>query len=176
MKFMINGALTIGTLDGANIEIREAVGAENFFLCGMSAEEVVQAHRQYDPGAIVAADDDLREVMEVLQSNQFSLSEPGIFGPIIDGILNPQDAWMTAADFASFVAAQRRAASTFLDRNRWAQMSILNTAASGHFSSDRTIREYNDDIWRLEPVATITEKSTYHEPQQAARNTTTTRS
>jgi starch phosphorylase len=158
MKFMINGALTIGTLDGANIEIREAVGAENFFLCGMSAEEVAQARPQYDPGAIVAADDDLREVMEVMQSNQFSLSEPGIFDPIIEGILSPQDAWMTAADFASFVAAQRLAASTFQDRERWTQMSIYNTAASGRFSSDRTIREYNDDIWRLQPVATVTEK------------------
>ena len=158
MKFMINGALTIGTLDGANIEIREAVGAENFFLCGMSAEEVAQARPHYDPAAIVAADADLREVMEVLQSNQFSLSEPGIFDPIIEGILSPQDAWMTAADFASFVAAQRLAASTFQDRDRWTQMSIYNTAASGRFSSDRTIREYNDDIWRLERVATVTEK------------------
>ena len=90
--------------------------------------------------------------MEVLQSNQFSLSEPGIFDPIINGILSPHDAWMTAADFGSFVSAQRLAARTFLDRDRWTQMSILNTAASGCFSSDRTIREYNDDIWHLEPL------------------------
>ncbi|MDH3219769.1 MAG: glycogen/starch/alpha-glucan phosphorylase [Gammaproteobacteria bacterium] len=152
MKFMINGALTIGTLDGANIEIRDAVGADNFFLCGMTAEEVVQMRRQYDPKAIVAADDDLREVMEVLQSGQFNQSEPGIFDPIIDSILSPHDAWMTAADFASFVAAQRRVATSFRDRERWTEMSILNTAASGRFSSDRTIREYNRDIWRLEPV------------------------
>jgi len=128
----------------------------------MSAEEVAQARPQYDPAAIIAADDDLREVVEVLQSNQFSLSEPDIFDPIINGILSPHDAWMTAADFASFVTAQRLAAKTFLERDRWTQMSILNTAASGRFSSDRTIREYNDDIWRLEPVAPVTDKT--HQP------------
>ncbi len=152
MKFMINGALTIGTLDGANIEILDAVGADNFFLCGMSAKEVANTRPHYNPKEIVAADDDLREVMEVLQSGQFNSSEPGIFDPIIDGILSPQDPWMTAADFASFTAAQRLAADTFLDRKLWTNMSIQNTAASGHFSSDRTIREYNEDIWRLEPV------------------------
>ena len=158
MKFMINGALTIGTLDGANIEIREAVGEDNFFLCGMSAEEVAQTRAHYDPAAIVAADDDLREVMQVLQSNHFSSSEPGVFDPVIDSILSPHDAWMTAADFASFVAAQRQAATAFRQPDRWARMSIHNTAASGRFSSDRTIREYNDDIWRLEPVAPGTAK------------------
>jgi starch phosphorylase len=153
MKFMINGALTIGTLDGANIEIRDAVGAENFFLCGMSADEVVAARPQYNPAAIVAADDDLREVMEVLQSGQFNLSEPGIFDPVIDSILSPQDPWMTAADFASLVSAQRQVANCYQDRDHWTRMSILNTAASGRFSSDRTIGEYNDEIWHLEPVA-----------------------
>ena len=153
MKFMINGALTIGTLDGANIEIRDAVGADNFFLCGMSADEVVAARMQYNPAAIVAADDDLREVMEVLQSGQFNLSEPGIFDPVIDGILSPQDPWMTAADFTSLVSAQRQVASCYLDRERWTRMSILNSAASGRFSSDRTIREYNNEIWHLQPVA-----------------------
>jgi len=153
MKFMINGAITIGTLDGANIEIREAVGAENFFLCGMNAEQVAQMRGDYDPAAIVAADDDLREVMQVLQSGQFNQSEPGIFDPIINTILSPDDPWMTAADFASFVAAQRRVASAFKDREQWTRMSILNTAASGRFSSDRTIREYNDEIWRLEAVS-----------------------
>ena len=152
MKFMINGAITIGTLDGANIEIREAVGADNFFLFGLNAEEVAKTRKQYDPQAIVAADDDLGEVMEVLQSGHFNLSEPGIFDPIIDSILSPHDAWMTAADFGSFIAAQRRVASTYLDSERWTEMSILNSAASGRFSSDRTIREYNEDIWRLEPV------------------------
>jgi starch phosphorylase len=91
--------------------------------------------------------------MQVLQSGQFNQSEPGIFDPIINAILSPDDPWMTAADFASFVAAQRRVASAFQDREQWTRMSILNTAASGRFSSDRTIREYNDDIWRLESVS-----------------------
>jgi starch phosphorylase len=152
MKFMINGALTIGTLDGANIEIRDAVGEENFFLCGMNAEEVAAARANYDPAAIVSADADLREVMEVLQSGQFNRAEPGIFDPVIDSILSPQDPWMTAADFASLVAAQRRVADCYRDRDRWTRMSIHNSAASGRFSSDRTIREYNADIWRLEAV------------------------
>jgi starch phosphorylase len=129
------------------------VGAENFFLCGMNAEQVAQMRGDYDPAAIVAADDDLREVMQVLQSGQFNPSEPGIFDPIINTILSPDDAWMTAADFASFVAAQRRVANAFRDRQQWTRMSILNSAASGRFSSDRTIREYNDEIWRLEPVS-----------------------
>jgi len=152
MKFMINGALTIGTLDGANIEIREAVGADNFFLCGMNADEVVAARSNYNPAAIVSANADLREVMEVLQSGQFNRAEPGIFNPVIDSILSPHDPWMTAADFTSLVAAQRSVADCYRDRERWTRMSILNSAASGRFSSDRTIREYNADIWRLEPV------------------------
>jgi starch phosphorylase len=152
MKFMMNGALTIGTLDGANIEIRDAVGSENFFLCGLNAEEVAATRPHYDPNAIVAADDNLRAVMEALQSGQFNPSEPGIFDPVIDAILSPRDPWMTAADFASLVATQRQAAAVYRDRDQWTRMSILNCAASGHFSSDRTIKEYNADIWRLEPV------------------------
>jgi starch phosphorylase len=155
MKFMMNGALTIGTLDGANIEIRDAVGPENFFLCGLNAEEVVATRPRYDPKSIVAADTDLAEVIEALQSGQFNLSEPGIFDPIINAILSPQDPWMTAADFASLIAAQRQAASVYRDRDQWTRMSILNTAASGRFSSDRTIKDYNTDIWRLEPVAVV---------------------
>jgi starch phosphorylase len=154
MKSMINGALTIGTLDGANIEIRDAVGAENFFLFGLNAEEVATTHAHYQPKAIVAADSNLREVMQVLQSGQFNTSEPGIFDPIIDAILSPHDPWMTAADFAEFISAQRRVADTYRDTKQWTTMSIHNTAFSGRFSSDRTIREYNDDIWHLEPVKT----------------------
>ena len=106
----------------------------------------------YKPKAIVAANDNLREVMEVLQSGQFNASEPGIFDPIINAILSPHDAWMTAADFASFTTAQRRVAETYRDQDYWTKMSICNTALSGQFSSDRTICEYNDDIWHLKPV------------------------
>ena len=153
MKFMINGALTIGTLDGANIEIREAVGDENFFLFGLNAEEVAETRANYRPESIVAADNNLREVMSVLQSGQFNASEPGIFDPIIHAILSPNDPWMTAADFAGFVAAQREVADTFRDSALWTRKSILNTACSGRFSSDRTIREYNEDIWHLEAIS-----------------------
>lgn len=152
MKFMINGALTIGTLDGANIEIRDAVGEENFFLFGLNAEEVAAKRVDYHPEAIVAADKDLQEVIEVLKSGQFNAAEPGIFDPVVNAILSPQDPWMTLADFSDFVAAQRRVAIAYRDRDDWVKMSILNTARSGHFSSDRTIKEYNNDIWRLESV------------------------
>jgi starch phosphorylase len=152
MKFMMNGALTIGTLDGANIEIREAVGEDNFFLFGLDAKEVAAMRPRYKPESIVAANSDLNEVMELLKSGQFNKSEPGIFNPVINAILSPQDPWMTAADFAGFVEAQRRVAESYKDQELWTRKSILNTASSGRFSSDRTINEYNQEIWHLQPV------------------------
>jgi len=153
MKFMMNGALTIGTLDGANIEIREEVGAESFFLFGLTAEQVDATRGHYDPVSIIAADEDLRRVLHLLQSGHFNLFEPGIFDPIIYSITSPQDPWLTAADFRSFVEAQRKVAEAYRDEERWTRMSILNTAASGKFSSDRTILDYNRDIWHLPQVA-----------------------
>ncbi|MCX7627961.1 MAG: glycogen/starch/alpha-glucan phosphorylase [Methylophilaceae bacterium] len=152
MKFMMNGALTIGTLDGANIEIREEVGAENFFLFGLTAEEVEALRNHYDPNAIIEADEDLKRVMRLLESRHFNLFEPGIFEPIIHSIRNPHDPWMTAADFRSFVEAQQRVAEAYRDQESWTRMSILNTAASGRFSSDRTIKDYNREIWQLPTV------------------------
>ncbi len=153
MKFMMNGAVTIGTLDGANIEIREAVGAEYFFLFGLTAEQVERTRHDYDPGAIIATDPDLRGVIELLESGQFSQFEPGIFAPLLAGIRNPADPWLTAADFRSYVNAQAEVDQVFQARERWLTMSIRNTAASGRFSADRTIRDYNRDIWQLSPVA-----------------------
>ncbi len=153
MKFMMNGALTIGTLDGANIEIREEVGAENFFLFGLTAEEVEAKRGNYDPAAIIAADEDLKRVMNLLQCGHFNLFEPGIFDSIMHSITSPHDPWMTAADFRSYVDAQHRVAQAFRDQDQWARMSILNVAASGRFSSDRTILDYNRDIWHLPQVA-----------------------
>jgi len=152
MKFMMNGAVTIGTLDGANIEIRDHVGADNFFLFGLTAEEVERTRAHYDPNAIINNDPPLLEVMSLLESGHFSQFEPGIFDPIIRSIRSPQDPWLTAADFDSYWRAQQLAAETYLDRERWLRMSILNTAHSGYFSSDRTIAEYNRDIWKLDPV------------------------
>lgn len=151
MKFMMNGAVTIGTLDGANIEIRDAVGAENFFLFGLQSHEVAEARRHYDPARIIASDRDLAAVMAMLEAGVFNADEPGLFAPIIDSIRNPQDQWLTAADFSGFVDAQRRAGALFQDQSQWQRVSVLNTASSGHFSSDRTIRSYAKEIWHLPP-------------------------
>lgn len=152
MKFMMNGALTIGTLDGANIEIREEVGAENFFLFGLTAEEVERKKGSYDPGAIIESNEDLRRVMQFLESGYFNRFEPGIFDAVIDSVRSPFDPWMTAADFPSYIEAQRSAAMAYRDLEHWTRMSILNTAASGKFSTDRTIGDYNREIWGLAPV------------------------
>jgi len=152
MKFMMNGAVTIGTLDGANIEILEEVGADNFFLFGMTAEAVEASRHHYDPNAIIQNDPDLARVMALLESGHFNLSEPGLFDPIINAIRSPSDPWLVAADFRSFIDAQARAAAAYRDHERWTRMSILNTASSGKFSTDRTMAEYNKDIWKLTPV------------------------
>ncbi|AGA88978.1 glycogen/starch/alpha-glucan phosphorylase [Thioflavicoccus mobilis 8321] len=155
MKFMMNGAVTIGTLDGANIEIRDQVGDENFFLFGLTAEEVEGLRPHYDPGAIIAGDRRLREVMHLLESGHFNQFEPGIFDAIIHSIRSPHDPWMTAADFGSYVEAHEQAGHAYRDQERWLRMSILNCAHSGRFSSDRTISEYNEDIWKMMPVAPL---------------------
>ena len=152
MKFMMNGAITIGTLDGANIEIREQVGEENFFLFGLTAEEVERTRGNYDPNGIIAHDPALLEVMTLLEAGHFSQFEQRVFDPIIQGIRSPHDPWLTAADFDHYRRAQAEAAAAYADRERWLRMSILNTAHSGFFSSDRTIGEYNRDIWKLEPI------------------------
>lgn len=152
MKFMMNGALTIGTLDGANIEIRAEVGAENFFLFGLSAHEVEERRRYYDPAAIIAADEHLGRVMSLLQSGHFNQFEPGIFDSLIEAIRNPEDPWMVAADFDGYRIAQEEVSRAYRDQQKWTRMSILNTACSGKFSTDRTMHQYNEDIWRLRPV------------------------
>jgi len=152
MKFMMNGAVTIGTLDGANIEIREEVGDDNFFMFGLTAQEVEETRSHYNPAAHVAADENLARVMNLLRSGHFNLFEPGLFDPVIDSIINPTDPWLTAADFSSYVAVQRQIAEAYRDRERWVRMSIINSGRSGKFSTDRTIREYNRDIWGLPQV------------------------
>nr|MBS0020188.1 glycogen/starch/alpha-glucan phosphorylase [Gammaproteobacteria bacterium] len=152
MKFMMNGAVTIGTYDGANIEILEAVGERNFFLFGLRAEEVEARKPLYDPNAIIEADEDLRRVMQMLESGHFNQFEPGIFDAISGSVRNPHDPWMTAADFRAFADAQGRVAAAHQDTEHWTRLSILNAAHSGWFSTDRTMREYNRDIWKLDPV------------------------
>ena len=155
MKFMMNGAITIGTLDGANVEIREAVGADNFFLFGHTVEEIEAMRGKYDPQSIIDGDPDFRRVMDLLESGHFNQFEPGIFDAIIQSIREPADPWMTAADFRGFVDAQQRAEEAYRDVEQWTRMSILNTACSGGFSTDRTMRDYNDDIWHLEPIVDV---------------------
>jgi starch phosphorylase len=149
MKFMMNGAVTLGTYDGANIEILDAVGADNFFLFGLRAEEVEALRGHYRPQDYVDRDPDLREVIGLLRSGHFNLYEPGIFDPVIDALLSPHDPWMVLADFRSYVDAQERVAQAWQDPAHWTRMSLLNTASSGHFSTDRTMREYNAEIWKL---------------------------
>ncbi|MGZ4959259.1 MAG: glycogen/starch/alpha-glucan phosphorylase [Methylomonas sp.] len=152
MKFMMNGALTIGTLDGANIEIREEVGAENFFLFGLTEAEVEALRPHYNPQSYIDQDSDLQGVMRLLECGHFNQFEPGIFDDIIASIKSPHDPWMTIADFRSYIDAQKRVEAVWRDQERWTKMSIINTASSGKFSTDRTISEYNRDIWKLTPI------------------------
>jgi len=151
MKLMMNGAITIGTLDGANIEIREEVGDENFFLFGLTEEQIEARRAHYDPLEMIDQDEDLQRVMHLLESGYFNQFEPGIFDDLINSIKSPHDPWMTIADFRSFIDAQKRVEDAYRDQDHWTKMSILNCANSGKFSTDRTIGEYNRDIWKLEP-------------------------
>ncbi|MGI1679937.1 MAG: glycogen/starch/alpha-glucan phosphorylase [Cellvibrionaceae bacterium] len=149
MKFMMNGAVTIGTLDGANIEILQAVGKDNFFLFGLETHEVAEVRKNYCPNKIIKEDEALSAVIAMLESGHFNLYEPGLFSPICQAIRDGHDQWMTAADFRSYVDAQQKVGEAFNDKTKWTRMSILNTAHSGKFSSDRTISEYAKDIWKL---------------------------
>jgi len=153
MKFMMNGAVTIGTLDGANVEILEAVSKENFFLFGLTVDEIPNVREDYDPQSIIEADKDFTRVMRLLDNGHFNRFEPNVLDSLINAVKNPRDPWMTAADFREFVDAQQAAGEAYQDQTRWTRMSILNSASSGRFSTDRTMRDYNRDIWRLEEVS-----------------------
>jgi starch phosphorylase len=153
MKFMMNGALTIGTLDGANIEIREEVGDDNFFLFGLTEDQVENLRNHYDPAAIINQDEDLQRVINLLECGHFNQFEPSIFDAIIDSMKSPNDPWVTIADFRSFVDAQKRVEAAYQDKDRWTKMSIINCANSGKFSTDRTISEYNNELWKLTPAS-----------------------
>ncbi len=153
MKFALNGALTIGTLDGANVEIREEVGAENFFLFGLTVEQVqALKKRGYQPWEWYRNDRRLKAVLDALSAGVFSPDEPGLFRPIVDSLLNGGDPYLVLADFAAYVACQEEVDRAYRDPERWARMAILNVARTGKFSSDRTIREYAEEIWRIIPV------------------------
>lgn len=153
MKFALNGAITVGTLDGANIEIRERVGSDNFFLFGLTTEEVFALKRRgYNPREYYEANPTLRSVLDAIASGQFSQGDAELFRPIVDSLLE-RDEYLLLADFAPYLECCERAAEAFRDRDGWTRMSILNAARSGFFSSDRTIRQYCEDIWRVQPVA-----------------------
>jgi starch phosphorylase len=149
MKFSMNGALTIGTLDGANVEIREAVGPENFFLFGLTAEEVMDLKAKgYAPWSIYESNSDLREAIDLIRSGYFSKGDRGLFAPLVGNLLD-QDQFLLLADYQSYIDCQDRVSEVYRDQERWVRMSILNVARMGKFSSDRSIREYCDRIWKI---------------------------
>ena len=152
MKFALNGAITVGTLDGANIEIRERVGEENFFLFGLTADEVFAAKSNgYRPRAYYESNAELRRAIDCIGSGLFSGGDKELFQPIVSSLLD-RDEFMLLADYAPYVEASEAAAAAFQDTERWTRMSIVNSARCGFFSSDRAIQEYVEDIWGVKPV------------------------
>lgn len=165
MKFMLNGALTIGTLDGANVEILEEVGAENIYIFGLHTEEVYRLKEAgYQPADFIRRNEDLHRVLLMIRENLFSMGEPGIFGPIYDSLYYT-DNYLLMADFDAYDKTQNLVAKDYLDETTWTKKSILNVARSGKFSSDRTIREYAKDIWKVPLLDTVPPKTIYKLPQ-----------
>jgi starch phosphorylase len=153
MKFMLNGALTIGTLDGANVEIRDEVGADNFFLFGLTATDVERVQREgHRPAAYIEANPELRAVLDLIASGHFSRGDAEVFRPLVDN-LRYSDPFLVLADYAAYVACQEQVSAAWKQTERWERMSILNVARGGKFSSDRAIREYCDEIWSVGPVS-----------------------
>ena len=152
MKFSMNGALTIGTLDGANVEIREEVGAENFFLFGMTADEVrnrlVEGYRPWDH---YHGDHELKSVIDLIESGLFSHGDVNLFRPLTRHLIE-RDPFMVLADYRAYVECQEQTGKAWTDPAQWDRMSILNVARMGKFSSDRAIREYAQNIWHIQPA------------------------
>jgi starch phosphorylase len=154
MKFAINGAVTIGTMDGANIEIREEVGDENIFIFGLTTKEVSEIRgKGYSPQRCYEQSPALRKVIDLIGSGFFSHEEPGLFQPILDSFFRDGDRYLILADFESYIETQKRVSEAYLDTERWTKMSIHNAANIGKFSSDRTIKQYAEEIWGVKPVA-----------------------
>jgi len=153
MKFSMNGALTIGTLDGANVEIREEVGAENFFLFGLTAGEVHRVKSEgYNPREYYNCNTELKKAIDLISSGYFSRGDGDLFKPLVDSLLH-HDEYLVFADYQSYVECQERVSQAYLDREQWNRMAVLNVARMGKFSSDRSIREYCEDIWKVKPVS-----------------------
>jgi starch phosphorylase len=151
MKFAMNGALTIGTLDGANVEIRERVGADNFFLFGLTVQQVNDARAAYRPRALYETDQSIRAVIDAVSAGVFSGGDRELFRPLMENLLN-DDPFLVLADFADYARAQADAGAAYADADRWTRMSIANAARVGWFSSDRSIREYCERIWDARPL------------------------
>jgi starch phosphorylase len=151
MKFMMNGALTIGTRDGATIEMAEAAGEEHFFLFGLTAEQVEASRGWYNPRWHYDHEPETRAALDLIAGNHFSRHEPGIFAPIVDALLTYGDYYRHLADLTSYARAQQRLGALYADQQAWTRKAILNIAASGKFSSDRTIAEYASEIWNANP-------------------------
>src|SRR4030095_2210922 len=150
MKFMMNGALTIGTRDGATIEMAEEAGEDNFFLFGLTAEQVAGIRGWYSPHWHYEHEPDTRAALALIFCNYFSRNEPGVFAPLGDPLLNHGDHYMHLADLQSYLEADQRLVALYADRNAWARKATLNVASLGKFSSERTIAEYAADIWKAE--------------------------
>ena len=151
MKFMMNGALTIGTRDGATIEMAEEAGEENFFLFGLTAEQVASSRGWYNPDWHYENEPETRAALDLIFSDHFSRNEPGVFDPLRDVLLTRGDFYMHLADLNSYLDADQRLTSLYADPDGWAAKAIMNVASSGKFSSDRTIAEYASDIWKMKP-------------------------
>ncbi len=153
MKFTLNGALTIGTLDGANVEIREEVGEDNFFLFGMKANEVIELHQQgYNPMEYYNSNPALKQVIDMIAGGLFCPEQPDLFQPLVDSLLYQGDQYCLLADFDAYIKCQELVSETYKDQKKWTEMSILNVANSGKFSTDRTIKQYAEEIWGVKPV------------------------
>jgi hypothetical protein len=153
MKLSLNGALTIGTLDGANIEILEATGQENFFTFGLTDEQIQELLRKgYDPKQVYQSNDVLRATLDSISQNMFSPREPGLFQPIVDSLLRGGDHYLVLADFADYARCQREVSKAFGSWSDWTRKSILTVAGMGRFSSDHTIAQYAREIWGVEPA------------------------
>jgi starch phosphorylase len=151
MKFMMNGALTIGTRDGATIEMAEEAGEENFFLFGLTAEQVAESAGWYDPHWHYAHDQATRDALDLILADHFSADEPGIFAPIAHALLDGSDHYRHLADLNDYARAHRELDACYRSPDLWSRKAIINVASSGKFSSDRTIREYAEQIWNLKP-------------------------
>jgi starch phosphorylase len=151
MKFMMNGALTIGTRDGATIEMAQAAGEENFFLFGLSADDVAKTRGFYNPQWHYDHDLETRAALDLIASNHFSQHETGVFNPILDTLLRHGDHYLHLADLKSYSDTHARLGEQYANQEQWSRKALLNIAASGKFSSDRTIHEYAMDIWHVKP-------------------------